>query len=45
MINRYFPQYDELDKDQNNQPGDFNIYPQCVEFGKDDEDKDSNKEL
>ena len=45
MINRYFPQYDELDKDQNNQHGDFNIYPQCVEFGKDDEDKDSKKEL
>ena len=34
MINRYFPQYDELDKDQNNQHGDFYIYPQCVELGK-----------
>ena len=45
MINRYFSQYDELDKDQNNQHGDFNIYPQCVELGKDDEDEDSKKEL
>ena len=45
MINRYFSQYDELDKDQNNQHGDFNIYPQCVELGKDDEDKYSKKEL
>ena len=45
MINRYFPQYDELDKDQNNQHGDFNIYPQCVELGKDYEDEDSNEEL
>ena len=34
MINRYFSQYDELDKDQNNQHGDFNIYPQCVQLGK-----------
>ena len=38
-------QCDELDKDQNNQHGDFNIYPQCVELGKDDEDEDSKKEL
>ena len=45
MINRYFSQYDELDKDQNNQHGDFNIYPQCVELGKDDGDEDSKKEL
>ena len=27
-------QCDELDKDQNNQHGDFNIYPQCVQLGK-----------
>ena len=45
MINRYFSQCDELDKDQNNQHGDFNIYPQCVELGKDDGDEDSKKEL
>ena len=38
-------QCDELDKDQNNQHGDFNIYPQCVELGKDDGDEDSKKEL